>query len=76
MKKLTIIFLSYYALLGLLLNFGPTAISNQLKSEAALTVLGLLFMFWAFVGFYKTVEYLVVKLKQQLNLIKWEKQKR
>ena len=67
MKKLNIIFLSYYALVGILLNFGPAVISSKLKSDAVLTVLGLLFMFWAFVGFYKTVEYSVIKLKQQLN---------
>tara|TARA_R110000744_G_C19294204_1_gene555007 strand:+ start:1117 stop:1323 length:207 start_codon:yes stop_codon:yes gene_type:complete len=67
MKKLTIIFLSYYALLGVLLNFGPAAISSKLKSDAVLTVLGLLFMFWAFVGFYKTIAYFVVEPGRKQN---------
>jgi len=63
MKKLTIIFLAFYALCGAILNLMPGLLtSNQIIFESVATILGSLFTSWVILGSYKLTKYTVIKL--------------
>ena len=68
MKKLTVVFLSYYAFFGILVNFIPKSLNNPQVSSYATTLLGLLFILWTVLGSYKLIKIIVNKLyEKQLN---------